>query len=168
MGALARLRKDTKGSEYNGKRKCFLREEMSSIFRKKTKNTEFKKRPVWKHKFFCLSDKNQVKVPTSETEKEELYQSGLGEKEIQFDSMELDAQNFKHIIYSNFPRLSEGGGFHLLKCLPNTRKLELLPQTVYSSPASLKQRVGSSRTYIRPIQRNLELNFTDESNDWVS
>lgn len=41
--------------------------------------------------------------------------------------------------------------------MPNTRNLEPLSVTVMSSPAMLKARVGTARTYIKPVQQSLEL-----------
>ena len=129
--------------------------EVSSLFRGK-KAARVDKKPVWKHKFFCLAYKDQERIPTSEYDKEELFQADLGEKEVEFHALDLSDKQFKEVLLSYFPRLSQGGGYQLLKGLPNSRKLEVLPSVVYSSPA-LKQRVGTSRTYIRPIQRDLDL-----------
>ena len=39
---------------------------------------------------------------------------------------------------------------------------------VYASPEVLKQRVGNARTYIRPIQRDSDLDPIDTSVDAVS
>ncbi len=41
--------------------------------------------------------------------------------------------------------------------IANSRKLELLSVAVHRSPAILKQRVGTSKTYIRPLQCHLDL-----------
>ena len=93
--------------------------------------------------------KDQAKTPTTEFEKEQLRKSGLGEKEIVFTSLDIDSGAFKEILLDSFPKLRDGGGFQMLKCLPNSRKLDL--QQFYSSPGSLKERVGNARTYLRPI-----------------
>lgn len=42
--------------------------------------------------------------------------------------------------------------------IPNSRSMELLSTAVLTSPAILKQRVGQSRTYIRPLQQDLDMN----------
>ena len=57
-----------------------------------------------------------------------------------------------------FPKLKEGGGYELLKCLPNSRSLEQLqvPNGGHS-PESLRRPVGRARIYIRPLQRDLPL-----------
>ncbi len=44
----------------------------------------------------------------------------------------------------------------LFKCVANKRKLEELSKAVYSSPAALKARVGATKTYIRPLQKDLD------------
>jgi hypothetical protein len=122
------------------------------------------KKPAWKHKFFCLVYKDQTRIPTTDFNKEELYLAELGEKEIEFPNLDAGAEEFKEILLTSFPRLRQGGGYQLLKCMPNSRKLESLSSGVYSSPAALK-RVGSSRTYLRPIQRDLDLEPAEDSSD---
>lgn len=63
-----------------------------------------------------------------------------------------------------YPKLRKGGGYQFLKCIPNSRKLELLPPDVYNSPFDLKRRAGTAITYIRPIQKNLSIEFHEDSN----
>ena len=44
------------------------------------------------------------------------------------------------------------------KCVANSRVLEPLSESVLSSPKVLKERVGTTkRTYIKPLQRDLDL-----------
>ena len=76
-------------------------------------------------------------------EKDTLLEAGLGEKEIEFDDLDID-----------YPRLSEGGGIQFHKCSHNSRKLEQLSSTTLSSPAMLKSRV---RNAIQPMQRDLDI-----------
>lgn len=71
--------------------------------------------------------------------------------------MELDVNEFKEVILEEFPKLRDGGWYMLFKCTPNTRTLEPLSETVLSSPKVLKERVGTSRTYIRHLQQDLDL-----------
>ena len=59
--------------------------------------------------------------------------------------------------YQTFPKLKCGGGCQFLKCCVNTRNFEILSATTLSSPEILKSRVGSARTYIRPLQVDLDL-----------
>ena len=40
--------------------------------------------------------------------------------------------------------------------MPNTHQLKPLPGLVMESPLKLNQRVGTARTYIRPLQKDLD------------
>ena len=138
-----------------------IKSEVSTLFAHK-KKLKLCKPVAWKHKFYCLAYVGQDRVPTTDTDKDELFQAGLGEKDIEFDSLDITQEEFKEHIFASFPQLREGGGFRLLKCLPNSRTLEVLSMAVHASPSLLKQRVGKSRTYIRPIQQDLDLTLLDE------
>ena len=136
------------------------KDEVSSLFR--PKKVKLDRKPAWKHKFVCLAYKDQSRIPTSDIDKDELYLADLGEKEIEFCSLDAGADEFKEILLNAFPKLHHGGGYQLLKCMANSRRLEVLSSVVYTSPGALKQRVGTSRTYIRPIQRDLDLEPCEE------
>lgn len=69
----------------------------------------------WRHKFVCLSSPDQEKIPCTDFEKEELFEAGLGEKEICFENVDISQEEFKEIILQTFPRLEGGGGFRFLK-----------------------------------------------------
>lgn len=138
LDALRRMRAGIR-ADITGKK--HTKEEVSSLFRPK-KVLKLEKKPAWKHKFFCLAFKDQSRVPTSDVDKEELYLANLGEKEIEFQSLDASADEFKEVLLKAFPRLQQGGGYQLLKCLPNSRRLEVLSSVVYASPGALKQRVG--------------------------
>lgn len=133
------------------------KEEISKLFKKKKAK---KSGPTWTHKFSCLALVGQDRVPTTEMEKDELLEAGLGEKDILFEDLSMSAEEFRDVILQNFPRLTYGGGFQFFKCLPNTRRLDALSPTAMSSPGMLKSRVGSSRTYIKPLQKDLDLSPT--------
>ena len=130
------------------------KEEVSSLFGKRKKDAT---KCVWKHKFICLANCNQERIPTTDLEKDKLLMAGLGEKEIEFSNLTLSATDFRDLLYQHFPTLQEGGGFQFFKCKPNSRSLEQLSSTTLSSPSMLKSRVGNARTYIRPMQQNLDL-----------
>ena len=104
----------------------------------------------------CLARTGQNRIPLSESEKDKLFSAGLGEKELEFPKLDTTADEFRDILYEGFPRLRDGGGYQFLKCIPNSRQLEPLSGLVMSSPMLLKQRVGATRTYIRPLQQNLD------------
>ena len=63
----------------------------------------------------CLAYTGQERIPTTEFDKEKLYQAGLGEKEVVFDDLDLSEEDFKEVILQAFPRLRAGGGFRFLK-----------------------------------------------------
>ncbi len=62
----------------------------------------------------------------SDYDKEELYQAGLGEKEIIFKSLDLSQQQFRDVLMNEYPRLRDGGGFQLLKGNLYTTSLKAL------------------------------------------
>jgi hypothetical protein len=112
---------------------------------------------AWKHRFVCLPYKDQGKIPTTDLEKDNLLKCGLGEKVIEFTDLDISADEFKQIILEEFPKLRDGAGYLFYKCKPNSRKLEPLSVAALSSPVMLKDRVGTARTYICPIQQDLDL-----------
>ena len=85
----------------------------------------------------------------SDFEKDQLLEAGLGEKEVEFSSLNMAFEEVKEVLLEEFPRLKGGGGFQFLKGLPNSRSLEPLSKAFYTLLRVLKQRVGQGRTYIR-------------------
>ena len=81
---------------------------------------------------------------------------------MEFESLELDADEFKSVLYDVYPQLENAGGFQFFKYVQNSRRLELLSSTTLLSPGTLKARVGISRTYIKPIQKDLDLSVVFE------
>ncbi len=126
------------------------------------------KRCGWKHRFFCLSMKDEDRLPTTEIQNDDLYKAGLWEKVVEFSSLNMSADEFKEVLYDAFPKLEPAGGFELCRCIPNSRKLELLSSLAHSSPAFLKERVGNSRTYVRPLQKDIEMDQVFTIPDGVS
>ena len=90
------------------------RKEVRNLFNYKKKVVS-EKRVAWRHKFVCLAYIHQTKIPSTDAEKEELYQAGLGEKEISFESLDMSQADFRNILLHNFPPLNKGCGFQLLK-----------------------------------------------------
>jgi hypothetical protein len=85
-----------------------------------------------------------------------LEEAGLGEKKITIPG-DCGSELFRKAMVEAFPKLGGAGGFELLRCLANSRDLEVIPTRVAMNPHLLKRRVGNGRIYIRPIQRNLDL-----------
>lgn len=105
----------------------------------------------------CLAFTGQDRAPTTDGEKEELYQAGLGEKEIEFERIDMTHEDFRELLYTHFTQLKEGGGFQLLKRRSNSCNLEVLSMAAHGSLKLLKERVGKGRVYIRPVQQDLDL-----------
>ena len=82
--------------------------------------------------------------------------------------MQLDADEFRDLLYEAYPKLKHGGGFQFFKCAPNSRRLEPLSSATLSSPSMLKSRVGNARTYIRPLQRDLDMSVVADLPEGVS
>ena len=118
----------------------------------------------WTHKFFCLSETDDDTPPLK---KNHLILAGLGEKLITIPNIDCCPTEFHKVIFSEFPKLHEGGGIEFLKCTQSTRKLEAIPFTVSSSPRLLRSWIGAAKVYIRPIQVSLDLSL-EEGHTMVS
>ena len=139
------------------KRKASAREDVAGFKKLKTISRQ---RPEWRHRFVCLAKRRQYIVPTKDSEKDALLLAGLGEKSIDFPKLSIGAGQFKDILLSSYPKLCDAGGFELCVCKPNSLELQPLTSFVLSSPAVLKERCGCKRTYIVPLQRDLNLSST--------
>ncbi|XP_030001827.1 uncharacterized protein LOC115427419 isoform X2 [Sphaeramia orbicularis] len=127
--------------------------------------------PSYSHTFCCLSKKSTTMAP-NRYQKLELANAGLGERRITFQGKESCPQYFKQCLFVTFPKLSEAGGFELLRIRGSTRSRELslisCPNTGYSvkylkSPQAM---IGHAVIYIRPLQRSLNMDQEDsESSD---
>ena len=69
-----------------------------------------KKTNSWKHRFICLALYGQEKIPTTDEEKDDLYKAGLGEKVIEFPDLDVGREEFRSILFQEFPKLEDGGG----------------------------------------------------------
>ena len=142
--------------------RAFKREVGSGFGRailKKRKGPEYHKRVkrTFTHKFVCLNKCAEVAIPTLDREKDRLLEAGLGEKKITIPDIDCSVEEFRDVLFQEFPKLKDGGGFIFAKCQSNSRSLDLLSPLCVTSPRILRDRVGNSRTYILPMQRNLSL-----------
>ena len=110
----------TKGKR-GSTRKRIIKEEVSTLFNKRPKLV------AWKHRFVCLGER-KMRIPTTEAEKDRLFKAGLGEKTIEFDDMDSEAEDIRETLFNSFPKLRDAGGFVLCKCLSNSRNLVPLSQ----------------------------------------
>ena len=109
----------------------------------------------WTVKMVCLSSTNAKRVPCTVVEREALIEAGLGEKKVFIEDINCSHEEFKSAIIATFPKLGECGGFDLLRCIPNTKELEVISLAISQSPKLLKSVVACGRVFIRPIQKNL-------------
>ena len=105
----------------------------------------------------CLADKDTTKVPSN---KAKLDSSGLGERRLTLSSRD-NAHDLHSRLLSTFTKLDGCGGYELLRAQPNCKTLYPIPvpQTGYT-PVALKEIVGNSRIYIRPMQKSIPLEAT--------
>lgn len=126
----------------------------------------------WNIKMFCLSDRNCVRVPCTPSSREVLIEAGLGPKTFSVPLCS-NGEEFREMILSNFPKLRDGGGFDLLRCISNTKHLDVISPSVAMNAKLLKAAVGNGRVYVRPIQKNLDLSIDEalpqcEVRNWKS
>jgi len=84
------------------------------------------KQAAWKHEF-VLPTASRRKCPQLSVSRMN-SEAKLGKKE-----MEMDANAFREVLYEAYPKLRDGGGFQLCRCIPNSRELEPLSRHVLSS-----------------------------------
>jgi hypothetical protein len=137
-----------------------VRREQEGLFKKKRLSFT-----SWNHKFVCLDGRDVDRVPTTQAAKLILEEAGLGEKTIVVPNVDCTPEEFHEVILSAYPKLRDGGGFELLRCKPNSRELLVIGPRVSNTPKLLKRRVGNGRVYVRPVQRDLELDAEEDSDD---
>ena len=112
----------------------------------------------WSIKMVCLSGTGESRVPCSVGAKETLVAAGLGEKKVVVPDITCTKEAFWDYITSVFPKLKTCGGFELLRCIANTRGLEVISPNIAQSPQLLRSIIGSGRVFVQPIQKHLTLN----------
>ncbi len=112
--------------------------------------------------------KDQSRIPTTDTDKDDLLRAGLSEKHIEFEDLDVDAYLYRERILEEYPKLRDAGGFMFFKCGTNSRSLVPLSHVVLSTPRVLKDRVGRALTYICPLQRDLDISAVFQLPEGVS
>ena len=105
----------------------------------------------------CLASSNQDTLPDGD-ERASLQMAGLGEKKITLTAFG-DAQDIYHELLFQFPKLSQAGGFELLRTPEGGgRQLDVIaaPESGYTV-TYLRAVVHNAKIYIRPMQRDLGL-----------
>lgn len=118
---------------------------------------------TWTHKFLCLAETDGVKAPTRQ-EKLLFQSAALGRKKLVFGSKDR-AKKVQERLEITFPKLTEGGGFEILRSGVTPRELVLVrppPQIGYSVPFLRDSSgLGQALAYIRPVQKRLDMTPAD-------
>lgn len=85
-----------------------------------------------------------------------LLEAGLGEKKVSFANIDCAPEEYCEKLFLTFPKLREAGGFEMMRCCSNTRVLETIAPSALQSPCATPERIGRSKVYIRPIQKDLD------------
>ena len=109
----------------------------------------------WTVTIVCLSNTNDIQVPCNATLKVDLINAGLGEKRTTIPDISCSKEDFYHHILSLFPKLKDAGGFELLRCIQNSKTLQVISNKLNTSV--VKSIIGSGKLYVRPIQKNLSI-----------
>ena len=109
----------------------------------------------------CLS-KTKANTPPDAYERAQLQIAGLGEKKISLN-IYADACELYHELMSQFPKLSDGGGFELLRI--NDRGAAKTLEVINAPDAGydvmfLKADIHQAKIYIRPLQKDLSCSPT--------
>ena len=139
-----------------------LREQRSNFAPYPTGSKKKEKKQSWTVRFVCLDSTDATSAPCTPSAKEKLLTAGLGEQKTMIPDVSCTKSEFNDAILELFPRLRESGGYELLKCIPNSKHLEIISSRISQSPRLLRSVVGNGRVFIRPIQKSLSL-VPDES-----
>ncbi len=126
--------------------------------KRKKQNAALFRRETWTHTFCCLANREQC-VPPTVNLKAKLQQAGLGQKKICLN-WKANAIYVKTKLEDVFPKLTNSGGFDILRLGPQTSELVLIkpPRSGYSVPFLRDAAgLGQAVAFIRPIQDNLDL-----------
>ncbi|KAJ7394930.1 hypothetical protein OS493_000767 [Desmophyllum pertusum] len=107
--------------------------------------------------FVCLANTDQVSAPTA-SERIRLTMAGLGEAKVVFNK-DGNAQHVHGKILETFPALSGAGGYEILRMSEgNTRQFIEIPcPSKGFTVQCLKSALGQAKAFLRPIQKNLDL-----------
>ena len=127
-----------------------------------------KKRKVamWEKEFICLARVGQSHVPTP-LDKAELIRAGLGMGSLLLFE-HSDAWEFHDEILRKFPKLTDGGGYELLRTCGNSRELHVIPPPSGGYTTSyVKSVANQAKLYVRPLQKDLSLEETKSTGEMV-
>ena len=143
-----------------GKGKSKTRMEQDSRSSSKSKKYKIAE---WNYTFVCLSKIDANEVPDC-IDKAALKLAGLGEKKLSLSMDEADPCVFHQQLLEEYPKLSEAGGYEIMKQRNNSKALELIPTPPLGySVEYLKSFIANAKLYIRPIQKDLDTSPVDVS-----
>jgi hypothetical protein len=117
----------------------------------------------WSQNFYCLSSCRAENVPTSKAQKQAHEASGLGEKKVEVP-FTATPDELHQVILATFPALEMCGGYQLCRCAAGSKRLKVIQSPVTGhTPLTLADVIGQSRVYIRPLQRDVSLASTSQS-----
>ena len=67
---------------------------------------------TWTHKYYCLVETDEKRVPSTSIKKNELVLAGLGEKNMTIPDVNCTPQEFQEALLNEFPKLQQGGGLN--------------------------------------------------------
>ena len=157
MQALRGVREHFRLSAQQEQRRNFAPYSKHSTLSKRRLASKKVKTQTWTCKAVCPAGRNDDLVPVSPSLKLALLEADLGEKKIRVEDVTCSKEEFVACIVKHFPKLKECGGFEVLRCLPNSKSLEVVPSNVAFSPSLLKTVIGAGRIFLRPIQIDLDM-----------
>ena len=129
--------------------------------------TKKKRLGTWSQDFVCLWSTTTTKPPSC-LEIADLIRAGLGRKQITLFDGDGSHELHREILHT-FPRLSEGGGYELLRVAKSgQRNLCVIPSPYDGYSVSyLREVLRRAKAYIRPVQNDLSLDPSDNAADSV-
>ena len=104
----------------------------------------------------CLASISQETLPDGQ-ERADLQIAGLGEKRISLSAY-ADAQEIYDELSFQFSKLSQAGGFELLRVPEGGKHLDIIASTESGYTVSYLRAVAhQAKIYIRPMQKDLSL-----------
>ena len=147
--AMAALRED-KSRSIAVEQRCKFGGKRHNISATSFRQPKYPNLNSWTHKFFCLAETEESRVPSTRFQRNELVLAGLDESRLTVPDVNCSPQEFWEILLTELPKLCMGGRFKLLKCTLINRQLELILFS-FSNSQVLKSWIGTARIYLRPI-----------------
>ena len=127
------------------------------------KPSKKKKLPTCTLKFICLASKDSQRPAASVGERTKLANAGLGDKSIAFTQ---NGESVYKILLEKFPKLENSGGFDLsLFQRGGGDDYGFHSISPPHTPSRLKDICGQAKIYIRPLQKDIDLEVGDVKTD---